>query len=158
MSQYVLTSIILTALGTTDILNGIGTQILLQSMSMTAGTVTGSIKELFSKKNKKNITDIKKLLGQVDIQAEIEVLKSFMLGAKQDNPGITKAWENLNESINEIVLELEVINKKVKQVESSYQVKLWLTGTVDFTINYEKMESLIHKFNRRLDLLVKVMK
>ena len=156
MSQYILTSLILTALGTQDIINGIGTQILLKSMSMASCLITRTVKSFFNKKNLKSINNIKMLMTEVDIKAEMDVLKLYMEETRQDNPGIIKAWENLNSTINEIALQLEDVNKKVEKIESSYKINLWINGEPEFNSNYIELERLVNQFTRRLNLLVKL--
>lgn len=153
-------NLLLTAIGTTGIVSGVGSQIIGQSISLTASGITASVKYFFSSKksNIKEVKDIKKVLKELDIEADIQIIKSYMDSHMVNDPVILKGWSNLNETMKEILSETENINKKIKFVEESTKIGIWWNGYPDFTQHCEEIYRLIAKFNRRFDILVKIIK
>lgn len=68
------------------------------------------------------------------------------------------AWENLNDVINKILEEIESVNKKVILLKKTSRLKLWWYGKPDFNQNYLNLERYIRLFNKRLDLMLKIIK
>ena len=156
-------NLILAAVGVTDIAATVGatvgTQIIGQSVSMSMSGITSGIKYLFSPKKYdiKEVNDIRKLLRRLDIVADIEVVKTYLANLKTDSPAVLVAWTNLNEVMEQIYLQIEQINKKVDFVENSSRAKVWWKGYPNFKYHCEEIQELSELFNRRFDLLKKIL-
>ena len=151
--------IILTAMGTTNVVTNVGTQLVTQSISMSVGGITSGIKYLFKPRayEIKEVNDIKRLLKKLDIVADVNVVKTYLDNLKTENLAVIKAWENLNEVMEQIFLQIKSINKKVDYVESSSRIRVWWNGYPDFNKDCEEMRDLSDLFNKRFDLLKKIL-
>lgn len=139
-----------------NLVSGISTELLIQTVKTTSNGIIGTIKYI-SSYNNIDITLLKKDLENIDLENKITIINQFIEeieNTKNIKESIKSSIKSVHDILDKINIELESIKEDIEYHQTKY-FNSWRTLCCDNKIENLKTHDSI--LNNRFDLLVKLL-
>ena len=139
-----------------NLVSGISTELLIQTVKTTSNGIIGTIKYI-SSYNNIDITLLKKDLENIDLENKIIIINQFIEeieNTKNIKESIKSSIKSVHDILDKINIELESIKEDIEYHQTKY-FNSWRTLCCDNKIENLKTHDSI--LNNRFDLLVKLL-
>lgn len=139
-----------------NLVSGISTELLIQTVKTTSNGIIETIKYI-SSYNNVDITLLKKDLENIDLESKIIIINQFIEeieNTKNIKESIRSSIKSVHDILDKINIELESIKEDIEHHQTKY-FNSWRTLCCDNKIENLKIHNSI--LNNRFDLLVKLL-
>ena len=143
----------------TLITRSVGVDIIVKSGVAAASGVGSGIKYFFTTTTtRKDVGDLKKLLDELDIDAEMKVVEAYInkITTDDENDATAISLKNLTEVIQKLHSEIDMAKRKIEEDQNITYIGSWLYSRQDITPHCKEIERLSKIFTLRFKLLLAI--